>query len=305
VQAGDTETVPKDGMVYLSRAKACEVQDGPRSISHQSMKLNILVILTGIFVLASFSFRAGGQVDHIAAINELSASSTPRSSPTPAKTGCRMPDTPQQVVKPTPIPTPDTLPAYMREMDINEMALLGKLFDDDCDGISNYDDNCPSVPSSNQKDSDGDGWGDPCDGISSDLSVSMSATPARVRVHEPITYTIKVIDKGPVEPAGIVKVKDQFPDALQVTSVSTTLGECWEYKGYFECTLDQLPMGTEIVITVVAIPLTPGRLVNVVNVENGIGDLHLRNNRASVSIAALKTAVPQKRRRLPVGNDTK
>jgi hypothetical protein len=72
-------------------------------------------------------------------------SSTPPPTTTPARTGRTLPEE----------------PVDDRGITLEDMEALGQV-DADGDGISNLRDNCVMVPNPDQKDSDGDGYGDPC-----------------------------------------------------------------------------------------------------------------------------------------------
>jgi|GEM_PF-2449974 len=181
-----------------------------------------------------------------------------------------------------------------QEMTAANVDWIANTTDEDGDGIVNALDKCLGFPNSNQTDSDGDGFGDACDTISSDLSVTMTSTPARIKRGEQITYTIMVTNNGPVEAAGIM-VSDDLPSALRANSVSSTNGECEIDDDNLgaSCEIDTIPINGSMNITIVAFAITAARLVNTVSVENGIGDLNLANNTATTINVAYNTAVPR------------
>jgi len=211
--------------------------------------------------------------------SQSSASITPLPTPTiaPQKTPCSLPQPAS-----TPETTQNTAPVQPQyERDIRKVALIYKYVDRDCDGVIDADDNCDITPNKNQVDSDGDGYGDACDAISSDVSVQMRATPKQVTVGEEITYTITITNHGPVEESGELRIADIFPTDLRVNSVTTTLGECDEFEGSVNCgDTGRLGVGQSMTITVKTTALKPGRLINSVTVINGIGDLKRKNNKA-------------------------
>lgn len=181
----------------------------------------------------------------------------------------------------------------LQELLLSDAVGATMIVDEDGDGVVNGLDTCLGFPNSNQTDSDGDGFGDACDTISSDLSVNMTATPNRVGISEQITYTITVTNNGPTEAAKGIEIKDILPDVLQVNSVSITNGECDETEGSVICNVETLPVGSALTIVISATPLTGASLVNTVNVENGIGDLNLANNTATTTNTATNASVPR------------
>lgn len=240
--------------------------------------LQITIILSILLVITALSGTPVGTVK-FASNTMATPSPTPVSSP--QKLPCMM-------------PTPTTRPNAQKqsssvqettsdnqEMTFDNVLAIAKSMDEDCDGISDADDNCFGFPSKNLKDSDGDGWGDVCDNISSDISVTMSAKPKQVRVGEKITFTIIVTNHGPVEEAGNIEVKDLFPLALKVNSFTTSNGECDEAEGGLICEAETLAVGRSMTIIVSATAVKAAKLVNTVNVENGIGDLKRANNKAT------------------------
>jgi len=84
---------------------------------------------------------------------------------------------PQPTPSPSPTPTPPSpqdpdqftdIPAYpIKELNVKALldyfAEISKVVDRDCDGISDYDDNCPTVPNPDQKDSNSNRMGDACE----------------------------------------------------------------------------------------------------------------------------------------------
>lgn len=185
------------------------------------------------------------------------------------------------------------IPDESHEMLAEDAENVAMGIDEDGDGVVNALDTCLGFPNTNQIDSDGDGFGDACDNISSNLSVNMTASPNQVRVGEQITYTITVTNNGPVEEAKGIIVTDELPLALQVNTITTTNGECSEAEGGVICNANSLPVGNSMTIVISAIPVTAASLENTVNVENGIGDLNLTNNTATTTNTAVNASVPR------------
>lgn len=158
-----------------------------------------------------------------------------------------------------------------------------RTMDSDCDGISNEEDNCLAVPNKDQRDSDGDGWGDACDSVNSDISVSAIDGRRRVRIGELVKLTFRVRNFGPVEASGI-EVVYPYPQGLKVLSIDAPVKDCDGAEGGLICEIPSIENGKSISIVIWAKTSKLGRTKSTVKVENGIGDLYRRNNHAVVDL---------------------
>lgn len=87
------------------------------------------------------------------------STSMPTPSPTPEEPKvCSIPGTPTLVFSPTPSPTP-----VVNELSLEDVNAILKRMDSDCDGISDYEDNCVYVSNPNQKDRNKNKIGDACE----------------------------------------------------------------------------------------------------------------------------------------------
>lgn len=182
---------------------------------------------------------------------------------------------------------------FGKERDSISLQQIANVADEDNDGVVNALDTCLGFPNSNQTDSDGDGFGDACDSISSDLSVNMTTSSNRLRIGEQLTYTINITNNRPVEEAGGINITDELPQALDINSITTTIGECSQFENSFICQADALAVGNSMTIIVTATPVVAAALINTVNVENGIGDLNLANNTATTTNTSINASVPR------------
>jgi uncharacterized repeat protein (TIGR01451 family) len=209
-------------------------------------------------------------------------------TPSPEATFCFIKRNFEPISTPSPSPSPSPFPQeqVIKELSMDNIRALAKVMDYDCDGISDFDDTCIEVPNPDQTDSDFDGFGDACDGISSDLAVKMSADHQRVRAGQTVTYSVTILNKGPTHTAGGIFVQSFFPPVVKVTSVTASVGDCDEFDGDLECRIDTLSVGASVTLKITVVPNTAARIVNTIKVRNGIGDRKQSNNSATVTIVA-------------------
>ncbi|MGB7200918.1 MAG: DUF11 domain-containing protein [Pyrinomonadaceae bacterium] len=231
-----------------------------------------------------------GQVNKPAA--PVGTQPTDPSRPAQTRLPCMMP-TPTQPT--TPKASRTTLKKQNQPDDGVSWAVIAKHLksvDSDCDGISNYDDNCPQVLSKNLTDRDGDGFGDVCDSISSDIRVKMTPSRNQAKVGSRIRFSIIITNDGPTEEAMGINLIDVFPSRLKVGSIKTKGAECEgmadEADGGLLCEIASLPVGKSATIIVNTTAVRTGTIRNTVEVENGIGDLNRKNNRASIRIEIIR-----------------
>lgn len=177
-------------------------------------------------------------------------------------------------------PHPATIPAELSPAMVVNTA---RSFDSDCDGVSNADDNCLMVPNPDQHDRDGDGWGDACDSISSDIAVSIRPSSQQIKLGHKVNLNISITNLGPIE-AGGIELSYPIPELLRAISVKSSAGDCDAAAGGLLCEIPVLPVHKSISITLATVATRLGRAISKVSVENGIGDMNPRNNKAIVRL---------------------
>lgn len=116
-------------------------------------------------------------------------------------------------------------------------------------------------------------------GPQADVSVSISATPASLKITNHVTYTITVTNSGPDTVEGVPVYG--VPVGATLVSASATSGSC-DANG--ACTLGSLPSGSSATVTVVAATMVLGTLTNTVTVNSTSADPNAANNTASVDV---------------------
>jgi len=180
------------------------------------------------------------------------------------------------------------------EITVDDAAEISSSTDEDGDGVLNTSDTCLGFANTDQTDSDGDGFGDACDSISSDLSITVIPSSPSGNINNPVDYTVTITNNGPITARGIV-VSSTLKSIAPADSVTSTTGECdIDEDGLgFLCEIDSLSAGNTATVTVSVTPLGAARIVNSVSVENGIGDLVQSNNTASATVVSVNPAVPR------------
>jgi uncharacterized repeat protein (TIGR01451 family) len=97
----------------------------------------------------------------------------------------------------------------------------------------------------------------------SDLSVTKTDTPDPVKKKKTLTYTITVTNNGPSPATGVV-MTDTLPAIKKFTSATSTVGTCAPpVSGVVTCTIGNLAVGANAVVTIVAkAPKQNGEIVN-------------------------------------------
>ena len=131
------------------------------------MEKSRLYLAAALSILAGSVLLTEGRTNAAREGNVAAASPSPTPTPVAAspKVPCMMParkDAVQGPPAPTPTPRPwinDTSPPELR---ISDLIEIQKTLDWDCDGVSNYEDNCTEVYNPDQKGGNKNGFGDAC-----------------------------------------------------------------------------------------------------------------------------------------------
>ncbi len=118
------------------------------------MKNHSLLIAIAICLIITIAVLNGAEVYPNISSIDVTSTTTPIKSP--QKNPC---------VIPTPTAKPNVNQSKRPEvgLDINQLAEVLKGWDRDCDGVSDYDDNCREEYNPKQTDRNRNGWGDACD----------------------------------------------------------------------------------------------------------------------------------------------
>jgi hypothetical protein len=141
----------------------------------------------GGYVLTSAAFLIIAQPNKNTQNSNLSATPTP----TPAKVvekpkwGCSMPN----VTVPTAQPVQRSQ-SSQNGMTVENAENMAKSVDWDCDGISNYDDNCDNTYNPSQKDSNKNGVGDACEPTTQQVQTNQTVTDSTVPANQKTDCTM-------------------------------------------------------------------------------------------------------------------
>jgi uncharacterized repeat protein (TIGR01451 family) len=169
-----------------------------------------------------------------------------------------------------------------------------KSVDYDEDGLSNADDNCPSVFNPDQADSDGNGIGNACQTATpTDLSVALSSSQNLVLIGTNITYQIAVVSNGPNAATSAVLTNDLPAQTTFVSCNSTGGGVCGGTPNHRTVTFASLAPGSSATITLVAnvnnSAVDGSILTNTASVTSSTVDINSANNLATASSIALSS----------------
>jgi len=111
----------------------------------------------------------------------------------------------------------------------------------------------------------------------SDLEVNLTDSPDPARVGETLTYTARVINKGPGLAVN-VELLDELPAILELVSVSSSQGSC-SGSAVIRCQLGDVAVNETVVVEIRTIPTeTKKRLRNTVSVQSSTPDPDTDNN---------------------------
>ncbi|PWU12313.1 MAG: hypothetical protein C5B50_21715 [Verrucomicrobia bacterium] len=114
-----------------------------------------------------------------------------------------------------------------------------------------------------------------------DIAVSVTSSPASVRVGDTVTYTFTITNAGPA-PAGGVTFTNIVPAAASLVSVTPSQGSAVSSGGLAAATLGTLNVGVVATVTVVVVPTVVGSFTNTGTVSGNQLDLSPADNSASV-----------------------
>lgn len=194
-------------------------------------------------------------------------------------------------------PLTDSLIAedFETELTAEQVLASAKNTDFDGDGISNADDNCPSVNNSDQADTDGNGIGNACQtNAPTDIAVTLLASQNPVLVGTNITYQINLTSNG-LSPAQSLVVTDDLPaETTFVSCNSSAGGVCAGDTNRRTITFASLGLGASATITLVArvnnSVIDGSILTNKASATSSTADINSANNAATISTIALSSA---------------
>ena len=115
-----------------------------------------------------------------------------------------------------------------------------------------------------------------------DLGVSVVATPARVRVNSPFTYTVTVSNLSS-RPARVMRMNATLPSSLRFDS-ATPAGACSPLGNVITCDVDDFTGGNTLDITLNVTPLSSGTATSSFVVSNPDGDPNPANDSRSIDV---------------------
>lgn len=113
-----------------------------------------------------------------------------------------------------------------------------------------------------------------------DVAVTKTHTPAQVALYTPLTYTLTVVNHGPLPATGVTLV-DQLPAGVSVLSLCTSQGKCCRHcASEITCQLGTLAAHQTAVVRITVKPCQTGTLTNTAIVTANEDDQYPTNNQA-------------------------
>jgi uncharacterized repeat protein (TIGR01451 family) len=122
---------------------------------------------------------------------------------------------------------------------------------------------------------------------SGDVSVSIGASPDRVKPSGTITYTVTVANAGPTGATGVV-LQDLLPATGRLQSATPSSGTCTgiakNATGTLTCALGDMSAGASNTATIlIKVVLNKGTVTNTANVTSSTFDPNSANNTATIT----------------------
>ncbi len=133
---------------------------------------------------------------------------------------------------------------------------------------------------------DNTGNGGSTSASSTDVAITKTASAPFVLAGHPITYTLVVVNHGPVTATGVV-VSDALPTRFNLTNASSTQGSC-SGTTTLSCSIGTMANGASVTITVQGLATSPGPLTNTATVSLNETDSVPANNTSTVSPIAVE-----------------
>jgi uncharacterized repeat protein (TIGR01451 family) len=118
--------------------------------------------------------------------------------------------------------------------------------------------------------------------FTSDLAVSIAASPGLVFVGSNLTYTIVVTNRGPSDASGAV-LTNLLPPSVNLVGASTTLGTLNTNLNPITGAFGTLINSSSATVTLTVVPQLPGTIVNTATIASSYTDPVVANNSASLS----------------------
>jgi uncharacterized repeat protein (TIGR01451 family) len=129
---------------------------------------------------------------------------------------------------------------------------------------------------------------------STDLRITKTDSPDPVHVGSTLTYTIGVVNLGPVAATGVT-VTDPLPRGVDFVSATPSVGRCTQQARKISCVLGAIGFGgvnygSPPVVTLSVIPRQVGTIANTASVKGDQKDPVTSNDRATATTRVLGTA---------------
>ena len=118
-----------------------------------------------------------------------------------------------------------------------------------------------------------------------DLALTAGTVPAAVRVHDVLTYSLTVTNRGPQDATGVV-LKDTLPAGVTFGTAHSSRGATAQARGVVTVNIGALAHGASATIMISVTPTAGGPLNNTATVAGNEPDPNGNNNSVSTTVTA-------------------